>query len=159
MQDNAFKTELQHWMRYNKSHQNDTRDGLSYAVFGAPNLPRFLAKFIISQTINANSQNKSDKKKIAASSHFVLFTVQNNTLEQWINLGRTLERFLLKATEMDIAHAYTNQPNEIPELAEQMAQMLGLGAEYPVILLRMGYGKKMAYSLRRDVESRLMSTE
>ena len=159
MQDNAFKTELQHWMRYNKSHQNDTRDGLSYAVFGAPNLPRFLAKFIISQTINANSQNKSDKKKIAASSHFVLFTVQNNMLEQWINLGRTLERFLLKATEMGIAHAYTNQPNEIPELAEQMAQMLGLGAEYPVILLRMGYGKKMAYSLRRDVESRLMSTE
>ena len=100
-------------MRYNKKHQDATRDGLSYAVYGAPNVPRFIAKPIITKAMNAKSQNKSDKKKIASSSHFVLLTTRNNTVEQWINLGRTLERILLRATEMDIVNAYMNQPNEI----------------------------------------------
>lgn len=151
MQDKKFKAELQQWMRYNKKHQDATRDGLSYAVFGAPNLPRFIAKFIISQTLNEQSQNKRDRKNIASSSHFILFTTQNNTLEQWVNLGRTLERTLLKTTEMGISHAYMNPPNEIQELSKKMAQQLGIIGEYPTILIRVGYGKKMPYSLRRSV--------
>ncbi len=42
----AFKAELRQWMRYNRKHQDETADGLSYAVFGAPNLPRFMAEFM-----------------------------------------------------------------------------------------------------------------
>ena len=73
MNNEAFKTELTTWMRYNKKHQNKTRDGLSYATFGAPNVPRFIAKFVMSKAINEKAQNKEDRKKIASSSHFVLF--------------------------------------------------------------------------------------
>lgn len=153
LNNRAFKRELQHWMRYNKKHQDATYDGLSYAVFGAPNIPRFIAKPIISSIINEKSQNKTDRKKIASSSHFILLTTSDNTIEQWINLGRTLERILLKTTEMGIAHAYLNQPNESSELALEMAQKLGIPNEYPTILIRVGYGKKMPYSLRRAIES------
>ena len=71
MRDQHFLTELRQWMRYNKKHQDATRDGLSYAVFGAPNLPRFISEPIISKVINEKSQNKNDQKKIASSSHFV----------------------------------------------------------------------------------------
>ncbi len=152
MQDKNFKAELQQWMRYNKKHQNVTRDGLSYAVFGAPNLPRFIAKSIISKAVNEKSQNKNDKKKIASSSHFILFTTQNNTIEQWINLGRTLERFLLKSTEMGLVHAYMNQPNEVLDLSQKMAVTLDIPNEYPTVLIRMGYGEKMPYSLRKKIE-------
>lgn len=106
MQDERFKKELRQWMRYNKKHQNETNDGLSYAVFGAPNLPKFIIKPIMNKSINEKSQNKGDKKKIESSSHFVLFTTYNNTIEEWINLGRNLERFLLRSTELGIAHAY-----------------------------------------------------
>ncbi|EPH19098.1 Acg family FMN-binding oxidoreductase [Hoylesella oralis] len=156
MRDKNFKTELQQWMRYNKKHQDATRDGLSYAVYGAPNVPRFIAKPIITKAMNAKSQNKSDKKKIASSSHFVLLTTRNNTVEQWINLGRTLERILLRATEMDIVNAYMNQPNEIHEISSKMAEKLGIAGEYPAVLIRIGYAKKMPYSLRRSVETRLL---
>ena len=76
MNNEAFKSELTKWMRYNKKHQNNTRDGLSYATFGAPNVPLFLAKFIMSKAINAKTQNKGDRKKIASASHFVLFTTK-----------------------------------------------------------------------------------
>ncbi|KGN76507.1 nitroreductase [Porphyromonas gulae] len=153
MRDKKFKEELQQWMRYNKKHQDATRDGLSYAVFGAPNLPRFIVKTIITRLINEKSQNRNDRRKIASSSHFVLFTSLNNTVEQWIKLGRVLERLLLKATGMGISHAYMNQPNEEQGLSRKMAETLGIAGEYPTVLIRLGYGSKMPYSLRRSAES------
>jgi hypothetical protein len=52
---------------------------------------------------------------------------------------------------MGISHAYMNPPNEIQELSKKMAQQLGIIGEYPTILIRVGYGKKMPYSLRRSV--------
>lgn len=151
MQDKTFKDELREWMRYNRKHQDRTNDGLSYAVFGAPNLPIFIVKPIMYKAVNDKSQNKSDKKKIESSSHFVLFTTKNNTIDEWISLGRILERFLLKSTEMGIIHAYLNQPNEVRKLSEEMAKKLNIPNEYPTILLRVGYGEKMPYSKRKDI--------
>lgn len=151
MQNEGFKQELREWMRYNKKHQNETNDGLSYAVFGAPNLPIFIVKPIMSRAVNEKKQNKGDKKKIESSSHFILFTTNSNTIDEWINLGRSLERFLLKSTELGIVHAYLNQPNEIRELSEQMVKALNISDEHPVVLLRIGYGDKMPYSKRKEI--------
>ncbi len=159
MRNKKFKEELQLWMRYNKKHQDATKDGLSYAVFGAPNIPRFIAKPIIATAINERAQNKNDRKKIESSSHFILFTTSKNTIEQWIDLGRTLERILLMTTKMEISHAYLNQPNEVSELSLEMAKRLGLSNEYPTVLIRIGYGEKMPYSLRRNIESCILPTE
>ena len=149
MENSAFRAELKQWMRYNKHHQDATHDGLSYAVFGAPNLPKWLVRPIMSHMLNARTQNQSDKKKIESSSHFVLFTTKHDDIYDWVNLGRTLERFHLRTTEMGLAHAYMNQPNEIPELEELLTNELRLDDEYPTILLRIGYALRMPYSLRR----------
>jgi hypothetical protein len=151
MQNEAFKAELKSWMRFNKKHQDQTLDGLSYAVFGAPNLPRWMAKLIMSMAINAKTQNKADREKIASASHLVLFTTRENSRREWVNLGRTLQRFLLTATELGIAHAYLNQPNEEPEIAAEMTKTLDLDGEYPTVLLRVGYGEQQAYSKRRPI--------
>lgn len=151
MRDKAFQEELRNWMRYNKKHQDDTNDGLSYAVFGAPNLPKFIVKPIMAKAINEKSQNKGDKEKLQSASHLALLTTQHNTIEEWISLGRTLERLLLQSTAMGIVHSYFNQPNEIRELADQMAQSLQLSGEYPTLLIRLGYGEKMPYSKRKDI--------
>lgn len=157
MRDKAFKQELRKWMRYNRKHQDRTNDGLSYAVFGAPNLPMFIVRPIMSKLINEKSQNKSDKKKIRSSSHLVLFTTQGNTVREWIDLGRSLERLLLKSTESGIRHAYLNQPNEIRGLSLQMAEMLNISGEYPTILLRLGYAEKLPYSKRKKIEDVIIS--
>ncbi len=157
LQDEGFKQELRGWMRYNKKHQNQTNDGLSYAVFGAPNLPMFIVKPIMYREVNEKTQNKGDKKKIESSSHFVLFTTQSNTIDAWINLGRSLERFLLKSTELGIVHAHLNQPNEIRALSEQMVKTLNIEDEYPTILLRIGYGDQMPYSKRKEIHEVLLN--
>ena len=138
-------------MRFNKKHQDKTNDGLSYAVFGAPNLPMFIAKPIISGYLKPKTQNKGDVKKMQSSSHFVLFTTQANTIEQWINLGRIMQRLLLKSTELKIVYAYLNQPNEIRELSVEMAELLQV-SEYPSMLLRIGYGETLPYSKRKDIK-------
>ncbi len=157
MQDKAFKEELRGWMRYNKKHQDETKDGLSYAVFGAPNLPKFIVKPIITNTINENYQNKGDKKKLQSASHLVLFTTNNNSIENWINLGRYFERVLLKSTEMGIVHSHFNQPNELKELSAQMAESLNIPDKHTAILIRLGYGEKMPYSKRKNVEDVLIN--
>ena len=151
MQNEAFKAELKSWMRFNKKHQDQTLDGLSYAVFGAPNVPRWMAEPIMSMAINAKAQNKADREKIASASHLVLFTTRENSRREWVSLGRTLQRFLLTTTELGIVHAYLNQPNEEVEIALEMTRTLGLAGECPTILLRIGYGRQQAYSKRRSV--------
>lgn len=151
MENRAFREELKCWMRFNKKHQNSTNDGLSYAVFKAPNLPMFISKPIISKMLNVKSQNKGDNKKMKSSSHFVLFTTKSNTMLEWIRLGIAMERFLLKTTEQGILHAYMNQPNEVRDLSVEMAESLCIDG-FPTILLRIGYGEKMPYSKRIEVK-------
>lgn len=157
MQDKAFTNELKCWMRFNKKHQDKTNDGLSYAVFGAPNLPQFIVEPIMSKALNDKRQNKGDSKKITSSSHFVLFTITSNTPEEWIRLGISMERFLLKLTEQGIAHAYMNQPVEIGGLSIKMSETLSIPNEYPAILLRIGYGKRMPYSKRTDIANVILN--
>ena len=148
---------MKEWMRFNRKHSEKTNDGLSYLVFGAPNLPKFISKPIIGQAVNEWSQVKGDNKKIASASHLVLFTTQNDNIPEWIDLGRNLQRFLLKSTELNIIHSYFNQPNEVRELSVKMAESLGLAGEYPTILLRMGYGETMPYSKRINVNKVLIN--
>ena len=156
MKSKEFKKELSDWIRYNRSHTLQTRDGLSYEAFGAPDFPRWMSELIMKSFLNPFMQNKGDKKKIQSSSHFVLFTTRNDSVVDWINLGRTLERFLLELTSQGIAYAFLNQPCEVKPLSVGMARSLLLEKEYPAILIRIGYGKKMPYSLRKPVDDVLI---
>ncbi|MCC8036076.1 MAG: nitroreductase family protein [Rikenellaceae bacterium] len=157
MLNKEFTDELKSWIRYNKKHRDKTNDGLSYAVFGAPNLPRFIIAPIISSHLKYKKQNKVDRKKIASSSHFILLTTPDSTPCEWIKLGIVLERCLLKATESGIAHAYMNQPIEVEELSEGITQTLNIPNEFPAILLRIGYGEIRPYSKRKDIHEVILS--
>ena len=151
MGDPAFKSELLSWIRFNKKHSESTHDGLSYAVLGAPNLPRWITEPIVKASLKAKTQNKTDLKKIQSSSHMVLLTTEKNDIATWIQIGRTLERFLLVLTQAGIAHAYINQPCEVPEISATLRENLSIAQAYSQILLRLGYAQPMAYSKRKDI--------
>lgn len=156
MADIAFKNELLSWMRFNKKQVEATHNGLSYLVFGNPPLPRILARPIVSLFLKPNAQNKSDRKKIDSSSHFVVCTTQQDTIEEWINLGRTLQRFLLKVTEIGISYAFLNQPCEVPVLAFDLREILPVNKEHPTLIMRIGYAKQIPYSPRKKIETLLV---
>lgn len=155
MNDVAFKNELLSWMRFNKKQVEATQNGLSYLVFGNPSLPRVFARPIVSLFLKPNVQNKSDRKKIGSSSHFVIYTTQNNTIQEWLNLGRSLQRFLLKTTEIGISYAFLNQPCEITTLSIALRKELPINKEYPTLILRMGYANPVPYSPRKNIETLL----
>lgn len=152
MSDKAFREELLSWMRFNGKQVKTTGDGLSYKVFGNPALPGMMAKAIVRQFLKPDTQNKGDRKKIASSSHLVLFTTKHNTVKEWIDLGRSLQQFSLTATELGIACAYCNQPCEVVALASELQKVLPIDGEYPTLLLRIGYASPMPYSPRKKLE-------
>jgi len=157
MENSLFTTELKSWIRFNKGQSDKTHDGLSYATFGAPNMPSFISKPIMNSFLNSKKQNKADMAKINSSSHLVMITSKENTIQGWINTGRCLEHFLLETTKAGIANAYINQPCEIPELQSKMRSVFPLNNEYPMILMRIGYAKPMAYSKRKDVSEVILN--
>ena len=110
---------------------------------------------MIAGALNERSQNRADHKKIASASHLILLTTRDNTVEQWVALGQALERLLLTSTAMGLAHAYLNPPNELPELTRELSDTLVLPSEYPTILLRIGYAKRMPHSVRIPAEQRV----
>lgn len=156
MADIAFKNELLSWMRFNNKQVEATHNGLSYLVFGNPPLPRILARPIVSLFLKPNAQNKSDRKKIDSSSHFVVCATQRDTIEEWINLGRTLQRFLLKVTEIGISYAFLNQPCEVAVLAFDLREKLPVNKEHPTLIMRIGYAKQIPYSPRKKIETLLV---
>ena len=83
MHDPAFKAELLSWIRFNRRHSNTTRDGLSNAVMGVPNLPAWLSRPIIKTMLNERRQNRSDRDKIATASHLLLITSAGDDIGAW----------------------------------------------------------------------------
>ena len=96
------------------------------------------------------------RKKIDSSSHFVVCTTQRDTIEEWINLGRTLQRFLLKVTEIGISYAFLNQPCEVAALAFDLREKLPVNKEHPTLIMRIGYAKQIPYSPRKKIETLLV---
>lgn len=152
MNDKAFKNELLKCMRFNNTEVKRNPTGLTYKTMGAPAMPSFVSKFIIKSYLKPNKQNKGDLKKIESSSHLVLFTTKSNTLREWVDLGRHLQRFLLATTQQNIANAYMNQPCEIDELTLEIQKNVGqIKSEYPTLLLRIGYAEPTPFSPRKKV--------
>ena len=152
MADPAFKIELLSWIRFNKKHAEHSNDGVSYAALGAPNLPRWLSEPIVKLMLNAKTQNKADRKKIAASSHLALITSSADHIADWVATGRSLQRFLLHLTQQGIAHAYLNQPCEVPTLRQQLqSELFPNGGEQPQLLLRLGYAAPLPFARRRPL--------
>ena len=152
MSDKAFREELLSWMRFNDNQVKKMGEGLSNKVFGNPSLPGMIAKPIVRQFLKPNTQNKGDMKKIASSSHLMLFTTKHNTVKEWIDLGRLLQRFCLTTTGLGIASAYCNQPCEVVPLANELQKTLPINGEYPTLLLRIGYADPTPYSPRKKIE-------
>ena len=152
MSDPAFKHELLSWIRYNRKHSEAHNDGISNAVLGAPNLPRWLAEIIVKSMMNSKTQNKTDGKHLATASHLLLVSSDGDDSAAHIATGRVLQRLLLRLTEAGIACAFLNQPCEVAPLRAGLRNTLPIGHAHPQILLRIGYAAEQPYSRHRPVE-------
>lgn len=154
MNNDAFKEELLKYIRFNNKEVERNPTGLTFKVMGAPPLPAIISKPVVKSFFKPKKQNKSDLEKVDSSSNLVLFTTKHNTISDWINLGRSMERYLLKVTELKLAYAFMNQPCEEDKLAEELQRSVSIiNGEYPTLILRIGYAAKAPYSPRKNIDS------
>jgi nitroreductase len=155
-----FVHELVHWIRFNKDRAAKKHDGLYSATTGNPNVPEWFGKLYMDLATSAEKQAWKCEEQIRSSSGLVVFIGQRDDIQSWVNVGRSFERFALKATDLGIHHAHENMACEERPVREELAALLGLhNGEQPLLLVRIGYSEKMPYSYRRPVEEVLIAEE
>lgn len=152
MEDPAFVEELKRWLRFNPRQAIETGDGLYSAASGNTTLPNWMASILFPLVFRTGSENDRYARQIRSSSGIAVFVSAKDDRDHWVRAGRACQRFALKATALGIAHAFVNQPVEVPELRRGFAQWLGLdAAERPDLVVRFGYAPPLPMSLRRPV--------
>jgi hypothetical protein len=156
LSDRAFRRELISWLRFNDAAAIRAGDGLAGKTAGQPSLPDWLAKSIIDVVLTGRTQAKTDETNIRSSPLIAVFAAKENTAAAWVEAGRVYERFALQATASGIRTAFINQPIEVRQLRQPLNSLLGLKDETALLMLRVGYGPRAPFSLRRPIDSVIM---
>ncbi|MFN3713411.1 MAG: Acg family FMN-binding oxidoreductase [Alcanivoracaceae bacterium] len=146
--DPAFVRELQHWIRFSQRERNLQRDGLAADTMGMPFVPRWFGRLIMALTSTPQREARKVQRQAECAPLLALFCVRRNDASSWVNAGRSYQRLALTATALGIAHAHLNMPCEVINERAAMKKSLGLEDE-PVLLIRLGFGKRMPMSVRR----------
>lgn len=153
MADAAFVTELKAWIRFNGAEAARTRDGLYGAASGNPNIPTWLGDLAFRWVFTPKGENDRYARQLRSSAGMAVFVGQTADPANWVEVGRSYERFALQATALGIRNAFLNQPVEVAELRSPFATALGLPGQRPDLVVRFGRGPTLPRSLRRPVEA------
>ena len=151
MKNPDFKDELIHWMRFSEKEAMKKGDGLYSACSGIPSMGRIIGKFVLKNFVNAKSEENRLLKLLDSTSALAMITSQSDNMENWIRTGMAFQRFALTATKLNLNHSYLNLPCQVSQVRNKMISELSLNGEFPQLLVRFGYSKKMHYSFRRRV--------
>jgi hypothetical protein len=153
--DPSFRRELASWVH---STRLGSRDGMSAAGFGMPDIFSPAARFAIRTFDLGGSVAASHEKMIKAGSPaLALLSSGSDTVDDWLRAGRALAGILLKLTSRGYTASYLNQPVEVAALRPKLAKASGdLG--YPQILLRVGRATDNPVpSARRDMSEVILT--
>jgi hypothetical protein len=149
----AFVSELESWIRFSDGEAIRTGDGLTARSTGSPPTPRWLGRLLFRAFFRVKPENDKYARHIRSSAGIAVFASNVDDKDHWVEAGRCYERFALQATVLGIRNAFVNQPVEESILRPEFAKTLGLGDRRPDLVVRFGRGKEMPRSLRRPVES------
>lgn len=152
MADPGFRGELAAWVR---SRHAASRDGMSGAAFGMPDLLSFVGAMAIRRFDMGAGQAAHDRALAENSPALGVLTTPGDTPLDWLRAGEALSRATLALTAAGLKHSYLNQPIEVPALRPKLAALLGT-REFPQILLRAGHGPEITPSVRRPLEEVLV---
>jgi hypothetical protein len=150
--DAAWAAELLHWIRFSARDAIRTGDGLYGPVMGNPDVPPWLGRLFMRVAFSWKAQNRKDTRNIMSSSAIAVIYSEINDTRHWFEAGRVYERLALQAAALDLRTAFINQPVEVAELRPLFAQSLGLDAQRPDLVVRIGRGPRAPKSLRRPID-------
>ncbi len=148
----AFRKELASWIRPNNA---DAKDGLPGYSFGYSDFESFFGSFIFGAFDMSSSRARVETANMKASPAVAVLSTESDDKLTWIETGVIFEILFLMATQMEVRLDLFSQPTALPELRQEMAQILNV--KYPQLLIRMGYAEPAKHTPRRPVEEVLIS--
>jgi hypothetical protein len=156
MADPAFIEELEHWIRFNGADAVRTGDGLYSATTGNPSIPTWLGQRAFGWFYKPTSENDKYARQIRSSAGIAVFAGHTVSKANWVEVGRSYERFALQATALGIRNAFVNQPVEVAAQRPLFSALVGTADRRPDLVVRFGRGPAMPVSLRRPVQAVLV---
>lgn len=156
MDDPAFVSELRDWLRFSPEQALATRDGLFSACSGNPVVPAWMGGPLFRAFFKKGSENDKYRDQIRSSSGIAVFVGDRADPEHWIKVGRSFQRFALRATALGIRNAHINQPIEVPAVRLEFANWLAMPDARPDLVVRFGRAPPLPMSIRRPVDAVLI---
>ena len=151
MDDPAFVAELRAWLRFSEKAALASGDGLFSGCSDNPSMPQWLGDLVFPLVYRVTSETTKYIAQIDSSATLALLVSAGDTPADWVKTGRALAQLTLQATALGLAHAYVNQAVEVLAQRAKVADLIGITAGRPSILLRIGRAMPMPYALRRPV--------
>jgi hypothetical protein len=156
MNDPAFVNELKTWIRFSSADAVRLGDGLYAASSGNPALPAWLGSVLFGLVFRPEAENDKYAMHIRSSAGIAVFSARSAEQANWVEVGRSYERFALQAAALGIRNAMINPPVEVASLREPFASAVGMAGRRPDLVVRFGRGPKLPPSLRRPVAAVLV---
>lgn len=153
MHNPAFVSELKHWIRFDDSQALSSGDGLASRSSGNPTVPPWIGGPFFSLFFRENGENDRYAMQLRSSAAVAVFVGEDGNPASWFEVGRAYEHFALAATTLGVRTAFVNQPIEVPAVRSPFAEWLGLGSQRPDLVVRLGRGLRLPYSLRRPLRT------
>jgi nitroreductase len=152
MGNQAFRAELASWVH---SRRSASRDGMSGAAFGMPDLLTAVGRLVIRTFDMGNRQAAMDESLAIGSPALLVLATQGDEAERWLHAGMALSSILLSVTAAGWTSAYLNQPVETDHLRPRLRAAAGLRG-HPQLLLRIGRAEAIDPAVRRPVSEVLI---
>lgn len=150
--DSAFRRELIDWIRFSPAAALRCGDGLAGLTGGRPSLPQPIGRLLARWLVRAESQVRTDDVFLASTPMIAAIVIQSDDVVHWVAAGRVVQRLMVQAAALDVRVAFVNQPIEVRSLRGPLRTILGIEKGTPTLLLRLGYGPMLPFSIRRPVE-------
>ncbi|MBC8160842.1 MAG: nitroreductase family protein [Roseiflexaceae bacterium] len=154
MAEGRFVNQYRRFFRFSAAEAEQSHDGIHFDTM--PGVLKPFAKYILTErggqvmnTFQVPRVLGNDARKLVASSPLLLGIALDRSLFQQgeltglytsISLGAVVQTIWLSATAQGMGLQFVSTPQEIPEQWARVSNLLGVPAEYELILLlRLGY--------------------
>lgn len=144
------------WMRLDDGDARRRADGVTLDAmeFGGP-ADWFAGRYFGPRSrflrFGADSAGKQARGQVRSSGALALLTARRGGESAWLAGGRMVERFLLKATSLGLAHQPYSAVLENEAARAEVLRRFGAVSEEPLLLVRLGHAKTPPHSHRRAV--------
>lgn len=139
----------------------DYREELGYwigqGVFGASWLMSKIGQLAVNYINMGKTMGKKDSQVLMSSPVLAVISSRNDDRLSQVRVGQVFERIFLTATRLGISVHPMSQILEVPQLKDQVAELVPTTGVIPQHTFRMGYGEpEKEHTPRRPVEEVLL---